>query len=197
MFHRRDIWTGLQEIVRENPGLPPSAFWEFQFETYAEAQAIGVRRQADTHQDVASLAKLLSELEGDASRVTFEWWFDLWGEPRDDHDRLVARSQWENHYGAGERLDRDIPSADLEVLNEASSAVRTYVNENLAHSEARGPTAREPEDIPTLDDIHSAIDVAGDLYRKYYGLFTAATMVDLTPIIQHDWRAPFRVPWIR
>ncbi|MFN8113184.1 MAG: hypothetical protein U0R51_08285 [Solirubrobacterales bacterium] len=201
MFHRRDIWNGVQEIVKDNPDLPPSAFWEFQFEIYAEAQAMAVRRQADTHPDVASLAKLLGELKDDAERITFDWWFGLWGDDADAHILGLARQQWANHYGEGESLDAAIPATDLERITAASSSVRTYVNENVAHSEARGPippevAAREAEDIPTLDDIHAAIDVAGDLYKKYYGLFTASTLVDVTPIVQHDWRAPFRMPWI-
>ena len=45
----------------------------------------------------------------------------------------------------------------------------------------------------TFGQIDDAIDVLGKLFRRDYGLFTAADMYTLEPIIQHDWKAVFRV----
>jgi hypothetical protein len=39
--------------------------------------------------------------------------------------------------------------------------------------------------------------VIGDLFQRYYSLITASSMAFMEPVIQHDWLAPFRVPWIR
>ena len=56
----------------------------------------------------------------------------------------------------------------------------------------------EPAEVKLrFNDIHDAIDVIGELFQRYHLLFTAADMVDLVPVIQHDWLAPFRQPWIR
>jgi hypothetical protein len=49
----------------------------------------------------------------------------------------------------------------------------------------------------TLQDIHDDIDLIGQLFQKYYNLFTAAAMVKLVPVIQHNWKAVFREPWMR
>jgi hypothetical protein len=49
----------------------------------------------------------------------------------------------------------------------------------------------------TLEDVHRAVDVIGELFQRYYTLFTAASMIELVPVIQHDWRAVFRQPWMR
>jgi hypothetical protein len=49
----------------------------------------------------------------------------------------------------------------------------------------------------TLNDVHDAIDLMGRLFQKYGNLLTAASWVDLTPVLQHDWEAVFRVPWIQ
>lgn len=35
------------------------------------------------------------------------------------------------------------------------------------------------------------------MFRRYYGLFTASTLATLTPILQHDFFAVFRRPWMR
>jgi hypothetical protein len=39
------------------------------------------------------------------------------------------------------------------------------------------------------------LDLIGKLHRRYYSLFTAASLAQLTPEIQGDWKAVFRVPW--
>jgi hypothetical protein len=36
-----------------------------------------------------------------------------------------------------------------------------------------------------------------DLFKKYYNLLTASSYVMLVPVIQNDWKAIFRQPWMR
>jgi hypothetical protein len=50
--------------------------------------------------------------------------------------------------------------------------------------------------MPSYDDI-AAIDLIGATFNKYFPLFTAAAMHQLTPVFQDDWKAVFRVPWMR
>ena len=38
MNHHRQIWNGLGEVLRANPSLPESAWWEHYFNVYAETQ---------------------------------------------------------------------------------------------------------------------------------------------------------------
>jgi hypothetical protein len=44
--------------------------------------------------------------------------------------------------------------------------------------------------------VHEAIDVIGDLFTRYHNLLAANSHVELTPAIQHNWKAIFRVPWM-
>ena len=46
--------------------------------------------------------------------------------------------------------------------------------------------------MPTLADIHGAGDTIGHLYERYYN-----AVGFLVPVIQHDWQAVFREPWMR
>lgn len=205
MHHHRQIWRGIAQITNDHGALPPSAYWQHYFDVYADAQASAVRRQADTHRDVASLAKILSEITGDFRRLTPEWWISLWAfEGGNGHERAFARRQWDDEFGGAvsDHLDPAIPTADLDRLTEASASVRSHVDKHIAHSEDPGtvpedPGSTPPVEAPTLNDVHDAIDVIGDLFRRYYSLFTASGMVTLEPQIQHDWHAPFREPWIR
>ena len=79
--------------------------------------------------------------------------------------------------------------------------MKRHVDKHIAHSEDPGPVPKDPgetapEDILKLSDVHDAIDVIGEIFTRYYSLFEAAGMVTLEPVIQHDWLAPFRQPWI-
>lgn len=45
---------------------------------YGITQAIAVRRQLDTHRDVASLGKLVAEIAEEPQIITKAFWLDLW-----------------------------------------------------------------------------------------------------------------------
>jgi hypothetical protein len=147
MNHHRQIWRGLAEIIEAHGSLPPSAYWEHYFDVYAETQAMAVRRQADTHPDVASLGRLLAEVSDDVKNLTPEWWIGLWAiKEGDDLERAFARRQWDDEFGGsvGDHLDPAIPATDLARLTEGSEAVKRHVDKHIAHSEDPGPEPKDP-----------------------------------------------------
>jgi hypothetical protein len=91
----------------------------------------------------------------------------------------------------GDHFDPAIAEADLQLLAANAKAVRRYVDQHVAHADAR-PTAG----LPTFAELDAAIDTIGKLFQKYANLLTASSWPILVPAIQHDWLAPFRVPWI-
>lgn len=197
MFLHRYVSREVGKILEDNEAqLPESYWWEFMRDTYATTQAVAVRRQADTHPDVASLGKLIEEIRDDAGRLTRDFWLGLWSfeDDRFGLKRAMAEKAWEDHYGGsvGTHLDPAIPTADLDVLTTGAAEVKRYVDKHVAHAE---PVSAEV--TLTLGEVHDAIDVIGDLFKKYYNLLTAVSYVELEPAIQDDWKAAFRVPWMR
>jgi HEPN superfamily AbiU2-like protein len=195
MHLQRDAWRDVSKILDDHGDLPESYWWEFMRDTYAVSQAVAVRRQADTHKDAASLGKLIEEIRDDASRVTREFWVELW----DDSDPWMLREAergWTKHFagGVGNHLDPSIPATDLDVLTAAAFKVKGYVDQHVAHSDASAVPASV---TLTLKDVHEVIDTIGHLFKKYNNLLTASTYVFLVPVIEHDWKAIFREPWIR
>jgi hypothetical protein len=190
----RDTWQQVQEIIRVNGSLPDSYWWEFMRETYAVTQAVAVRRQIDKHRDVATLGKLISEITEDAALVTRDSWLGLWDQD-DPIDVRFAQRKWDEHFGGsiGEHLDPAIPMSDLVALESASNSVKRYVDRHLAHSDTHPIPAA---DLPTVSDMHEVIDQIGFFYNKYTYLLKAATWGTLVPVMQHDWKAAFRQPWI-
>jgi hypothetical protein len=177
-FHRQ-IWQGVQEVIRANDQLPPSAFWAYHLELYVDTQAVAVRRQADLDHRVASLGRLISEINDESQRLTSDWWLEQWA--AEDEDQLeFAHGRWTTDFGGqvGEHLDPAIPAADLEQLLAAAGSVRTYVNQTIAHAEDFELTQAEPPAGIWLHEIDSAIDTIGDLFRKYADLI-ACVDIDL------------------
>lgn len=194
MYLHRDTWHEVAKIIDDHGNLPDSYWWEFLRDTYASTQAVAVRRQADTHPDAASLGKLIQEIRDDASRITREFWIGLWGD--EEWKLSEAERGWQRQYAGsvGDHLDPAIPAADFDALTDAAASVKAYVDQHVAHADSSAAAA---EITLTIGEVHDAIDVIGDLFKRYYNLLTASSYVLLVPAIQHDWKAVFREPWIR
>jgi hypothetical protein len=195
MHLQRHAWREVSAILEENGRLPESYWWKFMLDTYGQAQAVAIRRQADTHRDVASLGSVLTELQEDPALVTPAFWVGLWDAP-DEYDLRYAEGQFAENYGGGigTHLDPAIPAADFDALTAAAAEVRNWVDRHVAHADASAVPASV---TLTLQDIHDAIEVIGELFGRYYTLFTAADMPDLVPLLPPDWKAVFVEPWIR
>lgn len=116
MHSRWDTWSHVQKMLAANPALPDSHWWQFMADTYLTTQAVAVRRQLDTHKDVASLGKLLEEIAAEPEIITKAFWLERVG-PADRIDRALADEGWSHTFGGavGDHLDPEIPVADLEL----------------------------------------------------------------------------------
>jgi hypothetical protein len=92
----------------------------------------------------------------------------------------------------GRILDPAIARRDLEALQVAARKVRLYVDQHVAHDQTE-PTAA----LPTFEELHAAIDTIGEIFKRYTAVLTAGSYVSLEPFIQSDWKAIFRVAWLR
>lgn len=190
MHLHREAFQRVGEIVRRNGQLPESYFWEYFRDVYATTQAIAVRRQAENDPRVLSLGRLLFEISEDPSRVTRAFFVGMF---QPETKRLGERGFDKSYAGSvGTHLDPAIPRGDLKALTSTAAAIKTYVDEHLAHADAKPRRS-----LPTFKEIDKAVDQIGDLFTKYANLLTAVSYIKLVPEIQHDWLAIFRQPWIR
>jgi hypothetical protein len=196
MHLHRYVWQEATKLVEDNAELPDSYWWEFMYETYATTQAAAIRRQVDVRRDTASLLRLLNGAQRGAREITRTYWIDTLWKADDRIDRDMARRQWDEQYGGnvGDHLDPAIPKADAAAVSTAGEDVKKYVDTNIAHTSA-DPVARQV--TIKVDDVHQAMNTLAEVFRRYYGLFTASTLATLTPILQQDFFAVFRQPWMR
>lgn len=165
LYHRRQIWRGLAEVIKAHASLPDSSFWQYHLDLYATTQAAAIRRQADLGPGVASLAKLLTEVSGDAGRITRQFWIGLWSDPS---DKSFARRQWDDVFGGtvGTHLDPAITTADLQRLQATSASVKTFVDKHIAHSDQGAKAAKASLSVADLDlAIDTLATYLGDMPR--------------------------------
>ena len=195
MHHKRQIWRELTVLLEANPGVAdtPSVFWEWMRESYVTTQAIGIRRQADRDPRACSLARLIEEMRDDAPRLTRAYFLGLWEQRHDEWMMRRAEEAFDALAGqGGEHLDPAVPKADLASLRSDAAEMARYVNEHLAHDMAV-PTVAQ---LPTFDDMNEAMDALGTMFRKYANVLTAGSYLTLEPVVQEDWKAIFRKPWL-
>lgn len=204
LHHHHEIWRTLVDLIAAQELSESEYFVEAFTRMYVAGQAMGVRRQADTGRGAVSLARLLTGLSNQSRVVTQERFFALWGlngvEPDTERDKLERRARtkratraWAQFAGPwmGPVLDPAIPRGDLQQLRETAAAVVRYADKTIAHRDFKGPNS-----LPTFEQLHAAIDVLGQLYRRYSLLLTASapSASGLAPKMQADWLAPFRRP---
>ena len=192
IYLHRHAFRTVRDMVQSNGELPGSYFFEYIEDTYAVTQSVAVRRQAECTSRVKTLGRLIGEVEQDAARITRDFWIGLWTNEGMVRDGIADRG-WTTKWAGdvGDHLDPAIPARDLELLTTGAEKVADYVDQYLAHADAR-PKAG----LPTFADLDAAIDLLGDLYAKYGNLLTASVYPMLVPKIQHNWLAVFQQGWM-
>lgn len=189
LFLNRDYWNGLGEMTRNND-LPESSFFPALSRWYVTTQAVAIRRQVDTRRDVVSLLRLIKDVAAHPDVMTRERHVALWGDDSDlQHE---GHRNFDRLSGGADRIPKRAMRADSDRLIETSRPVEVLVNEAYAHRRERPRNEKV-----TYAQLNAAIDVIGELLRKYTSLIRASAFATLVPVDQGDWKAAFRVPWLR
>lgn len=114
-----------------------------------------------------------------------------WGD--DEHWQRRAHEQYERYAGAGvDTIAPECYRADLEEFQETARPIKDYVDRLVAHNDQRELTR-----VPTWEELNAAIDLLEEMLNKYMVLLTATSVPSADPVHQADWKAAFRVPWLR
>jgi hypothetical protein len=158
--------------------------------------ASAVRRQVRADGDAHSLGRLLLELSEDPKPITRAFWIGLRTRPDDPFLTTLAERGWDEHWArdVGTHLDPAIPPRTWHRCAPNAAPSSTGSTGTSPHSDRRPIPA---DKLPTLDNVHDAIEQIGEVYNRYYTMLTNASWAMVAPTIQHDWKASFRVPWIK
>jgi len=82
--------------------------------------------------------------------------------------------------------------ADLERFQKTARPIKDYVDRLVAHNDQRQLTR-----LPTYEELNAAIELLEEMLNKYLVLLKATSVPSADPVHQHDWKAAFRVAWLR
>jgi len=188
-FHRY-LYREVTAIVDANPAVKvPSAFFDWMRLAYVTDMSSVVRRITDHRKDVISLGRLMEEIAlhpGVLSRRRFL-------------DRYTGGLRHRIGQGDFARFAR--PGADAidprvvwghrrELLT-AARRLRTFVNKHVAHR-SRYPMRH----LPTYDELDRCVDLLERLAKDYSLLLEAVGLARVVPVVQYDWKKPFRTAWL-
>lgn len=191
--HYRQLWRGLAEITQA-ANLPASGIFDAFGVWYATTQTSSVRRQLDRRRGTVSLRRLLDDIAQHPQVASRERHVAVWLSEGPDPQREAEAHENFDRFASGrdrDHVDATRASADIEQLEAAGSVVEKYASEAVAHM-----AAEQTHEVPTFDELNRAIDQIGELVQKYASLLKAVMILRLEPVIQYDWKAPFRQPWI-
>lgn len=196
MNHDRYIYNEVSEIRSQNLALHVDRFlWTWLSRNYAAGLAVGIRRQADHSSDVISLGKLLEDLERNADSLTREWFIAeyLKRDPARDrtHSEQAADREFDEFAPRGATFaSAALIRSDQDRLQGVAGRVRLFVNKRLAHS------TRDFETSVKMKDLDDALDVMGELLKRYFHLLEQESLISAEVAITTDWKAVLRIPWI-
>jgi hypothetical protein len=210
MFHDRQLWREYTAMIDEN-GVPSSVLFDAQFRWYSNSQVVAVRRLVDDDARAVSLQNLLVDMshrqfgrnaEGDQVEppLTREWFVDEWMRRStippefEGHHRSRGQGAFDLVAGEGEEI---LPASkiadDRRELLRLGKPLVDFVNRHIAHADRE-----RDESPPTIEQLDDFIDAFGGVVRKYNGILSPGeSLTDLVPVIQDDWKAPFRRRWIQ
>jgi hypothetical protein len=198
LFHTRWLWRTIIEMLQHSDVKQYVTVQNYLLRTYVGTVCTAIRREADRDSRTTSLARCLQMLidcPHFSTRTRFRELLDTTTAPELAEER--ARRGFEQFARSGqETLDVSMIQADLESLQNAAGPVKKYTDKVIAHREnTHGGTKRVNV---SFDQINDALDVIGDLTKRYYSLRHPGVMLaNLTPSMDLNFLTMFQRPWYK
>jgi hypothetical protein len=192
-LHRdRQVWRELMEMLSNNQEIPES-WWirEWLTQISVKGLALGIRRQADTRNDVVSLVRLLREIQSNPNVISRDRFMAICNSSGEDaYLQFRLDKNYDEWSAGGSEIDPGLVQKRLDTLHSAAEKVTIYVNKRLAHDDEGDPNVGF-----TFGELDVALDSIGNLLTDLYLLLKCAGLASPNPTIVNPWRRAFVVPW--
>ena len=195
----REVFAGVKQIVDGNPGIQVhSTFYQVFTSNYAHSVLMYIRRQVERDPKSGGLIELAWDLRDNHKSVTQADYVKLYTKNAGDNVDLEIREKWgqrdfTKYFGGTSgvgHLDTGVIDSDINQLEAILETTKSFVDRRLAHLDTR-----EPNHVPSLDELDTACDTLNSILKKYM-LLLEGTDYQVETVLQHDWKAIFRVPWL-
>lgn len=210
-----NMFWEVQGIIRENSRIQkPNAFYSYLARTYLSHALIGLRRQTKLQKDSISFVRLLDEITKNPEELSRSYFNSRCPSSNGpDLDEVIGRTDLEasgivdaSQLKAIIKMDDFAPYADVsgahvcrqmveddrKKLESAAKRHEAFADRRVAHCDKR-----EPEVVPTFDELDDCIKLLDQTYVKYHFLFHAESMDTLMPTYQYEWKRIFCEPWLK
>lgn len=206
LHHRRQLHDEFMELLdrQDHPdtGILGDAFHRM----YIESQVMAIRRLADDDKRTISLRRLIGQIEQRRPDFTRDWYVARWMSnfdlaSADERTRLKAEFQLRNANSSFDKFtdtegDPQIGGRrlqeDRDELVGLTDELVQYTNGIVAHAQ-RDPLAS----TVTYGEFYKSIDHIGSMLKRYHLLIDQGGLMTVVPVIQGDWKGPFRKPLVR
>jgi hypothetical protein len=219
LYLNLDLFRQLGEIINSNDDLRNKdqtlSNWIKQASTVD--LVVGMYRLVcDKSPKANSLYRFLKELKSNERNkiyLTRERYVSLYKTPKaivnlgkeeltEDEKRTIARDialrmakrDIDELAGVGqESFQVDRIEKDMKKISEKEpfKKIRTFRDQYVAHNDYNKVSVQI-----TYSELYRAFEVAEEIFKKYYKLITASSILDLTPTIQGNWKEVLTIPWI-
>jgi hypothetical protein len=110
-----------------------------------------------------------------------------------DHRRdAIGHRDFERFARPGaDAVDPRVVWRHRQQLLSAERRLRIFVNKHVAHR-SRYPMRH----LPTYDELDRCVDLLERLAKDYCLLLEAEGLARVVPVVQYDWKKPFRTAWL-
>jgi hypothetical protein len=186
---RRFIYREVTRIIEKNAQLNvPSAFYDWMRIVYVTDMTISIRRLVDWHKDTISFVRLMEEIMKQPDVITRR----RFTQPYKGFLKGFGNRDFDGFAKPGQNiLNWRVIGRHRKMLVRSQRTIRGFINKHVAHSNRYGLRK-----FPTYAELEQCLDTLELLVKKYALLFEQTSLDPVAPVIQYDWKAPFRVAWL-
>ena len=186
----RETLKQLDDFLEEKRGSyeASAVYWYLKWNgsMWAVATAARLRALGDPDPETKSLRCLLDRVKRHPNVFTRDRYIALTG-ASDPYTRERANKEFSENFGTGSAIDPKRVEAEIASMDAALTAVKPFVDKRIAHLDAKW---REIQ--LKFGPVYEALDVLGNLVKKYTPLFTGhPSLATFGMLIQFDVRQIF------
>ena len=187
---RRFIYREVTKLIQKNPRLQVrSAFYDWMHSVYVTDMTMSIRRLVDWNKRTISFIRLMEDIRRHPEvisrrRFTYPYKNFMKQYGHRDYERFAKPGQ--------DILDRSLIAIHRRTIVRSQKKIRHFLNNHIAHS-----NKYRRRQFPTRAELEMCLDTLEILIKEYALLFDRVALLNVAPVIQYDWMAPFRVAWLQ
>ena len=187
------LFWEFQKIVEGNNAFLEASglFTQFIAAAYTESAAVGVRRQAKSHQDSVSIVRFLKEIRDHPETVSRAHYIGLY-EGTEAWRIEIGQRYFDSVAGVlSLHVPPQLAHQQIQEVKGTVEKIEHYVDRRVAHCDRR-ELARP---IPKFFELTDALKLLERIIILYWQLLKGPTTSTMLPTILYDWKDIFRFAW--